>query len=241
MFISVIMAGGKLVLVSPGAKNLAFRKPFNRIPRGRRKTRRPMARLFKAGGNIMSKLPFRLCYPMETYGATTTTTPYRWEFSVNSIYRCNITASGGQPHFRDQIAAMYSHYRVLAAKIELFFSSLTGPSFIAVGTVGGTSILPVDYEGVLGDKKFKLAFANAGDNPKKITYYTSVARAQDVSPKMVRSDDTFAASMNNNPSTEPRFCVMFQSQDLATSHNHYLSGRITYYGYAEGILTVAPS
>lgn len=43
----------------------------------------------------------------------------RWQFSCNGLYDPNITGTGAQPMYFDQLVAIYDHYTVLKSKIKI--------------------------------------------------------------------------------------------------------------------------
>jgi len=47
----------------------------------------------------------------------------RWQFSCNGCYDPNITGTGTQPMYFDQLAAIYNHYTVLKSKAKFTFYS----------------------------------------------------------------------------------------------------------------------
>lgn len=131
------------------------------MPLARRRTRRPRRRRapfrrsrragmsrsivprFNLGAGIPPKVTTTLKY-VERVGMTSTTGAMALHtFSANGIFDPNITGTGHQPMYFDQLAALYNHYVVEASriKVEIMPFNTTGSSsatFFVRGDDGGT-------------------------------------------------------------------------------------------------------
>lgn len=67
-------------------------------------------------------------------------------FRTNSIYDPNYTGTGHQPLYRDELAAIYDHYSVVASKIKVrFVNSSSSPFNVYLGIDDDTSATVTSY------------------------------------------------------------------------------------------------
>jgi len=66
---------------------------------------------------------------------STTGIMQQYRFSANGLYDPNVTGTGHQPIFFDQMTPLYNHYTVIASKIKVTFVPQSGTSWAPV-TVG---------------------------------------------------------------------------------------------------------
>lgn len=63
-----------------------------------------------------------------------------FQFSANGMFDPNITSTGHQPMFFDQLSALYLHYNVIGSKITFTFTSPTGGTTTTTNTYCGAYI-----------------------------------------------------------------------------------------------------
>lgn len=111
--------------------------------RRRRGMSRSVVPRFNLGNGIPPKVTTTLKY-VERVGMTSTTGAMSLHaFSANGLFDPNITGTGHQPMYFDQLAALYNHYMVEASriKVEIMPFNTTGSSsatFFVRGDDGGT-------------------------------------------------------------------------------------------------------
>jgi hypothetical protein len=79
------------------------------------------------------RLSMRHCYTELVQVSSTTGAIGQYIFSANGMYDPNITSTGHQPMFFDEVAAVYDHYTVMSSKckVKLFSAVAVGVGVIA--------------------------------------------------------------------------------------------------------------
>lgn len=138
-------------------------------------------------------------------------------FSANGLYDPDITGTGHQPLYFDQIAGVfYNHYTVVGATVKVTFMSGSATLYGGVSNVGimvtsGTTA-PTTWNDMLEQGKAKMSFktlgnANGGNDIKMVTRKISLKRELGV--KSLLDEDDNAGGALSNPA-EQIYIQVFQ-------------------------------
>lgn len=121
------------------------------------------------------KIVHKYCETITLSPSTGTMSVYN--FSANGMYDPNITGTGHQPLYFDQMTPIYDHYTVIGSKIKVTFSEIDAPSFpiqcgiflndnttliptlasdVAEQSLGRIKLLSSDHPWCVQSKKFSL-------------------------------------------------------------------------------------
>lgn len=166
-----------------------------------------ITRVFGNDFGFPDKLRTRLRYCDQFQLGTGVT---NWVYRFNSLYDPDLSGTGHQPRYFDQLCAangIYSKYRVLGAKAKITFSEFTpsvpttvnvGPVLAYAETSNSSSLAYGTASDVMegsGAKYTVLQDKAGGNNVKTLTQTFSVERDCGVNA----TDDTVSALYNNNP------------------------------------------
>jgi len=146
-------------------------------------------------------------------------------FRLNSIFDPDLTNTGHQPMWHDQLAALYNKYVVLGTKAKVTFSQISASSAAAGGMHGPTCVGVVcDENGTTSGTLTELQENNTsqhglltrgdgGQNQKTMTIYYSPMKAFG----RQSDDDTIGATVGANPSQTWFMTVYMADLGLTTS------------------------
>lgn len=121
-------------------------------------------------------------------------------FSVNNLYDPDFTATGHQPRFYDQLAGIYSAYRVVGAKIRLQLiptNQGTTSQNMWLGLVANnlqTSLSDSTYLNVSELPHSKCKYTNFYNGVNRVSMYVPVHRVAGVAKSVVRNSDDFSGT-----------------------------------------------
>jgi len=221
------------------------------------KTTKAKYRMSPAYDNILSlvnrKDPFKPFQVVRlNYGSNYTMTcpatglADEWTFRTNSIYDPDFTFLGKQPYGRDQIANLYSKYKVMGLEAKITFND---PS--ADGLFCGVSVTPsttgatlAHSYGTLIERPWTIVktISNSGSQERVINLKFDAHKCFGVTKTMYKGDSIYSALMGSNPSTEAYlrlFAGNMNSASPASTIN--ISVEITYITYVYDRITQAIS
>lgn len=175
------------------------RRPIVRRRVNRRRTNRPYTKVLRqpAPDKLFTKLKYSeaIQYNLSTSGVL-----YDYVFQ-SSIYDPDFTATGHQPLWRDQYAAMYNNYRVNGIAYKIFWKN-TNINQMVIGLIQHSTVTTSDTDvNTLIERgttrKFMLDSLNGRTNMTK--GYLSVAKSYGMSRDQFNSDDGFDAAIGANP------------------------------------------
>lgn len=142
-----------------------------------------------------------------------------YTFNMNSCHDPDLTSTGGQPRFFDQLSAIYGVYRVIGSKIRARYmpnqSSFpaTNHWLIVGANTDSTSQTGLTY-GALAEKPLiKSTINNAYGNRSVITNYLPISKVVGVKPTVVRNDDRYSAAVTTDPSARAYWHVVVGTLD----------------------------
>lgn len=141
-----------------------------------------------------------------------------YTFSCNGMYDPNITGTGHQPMYFDQLTALYNHYVVIGSKIRIRILNAT--SYITkVGFFinDDTSVTSTNVEAV-GEQTQGKMYMLPGNGPSKPLTITAKWSAKKMFGKGVLANSTLQGTASSNPSEQSYYVLTIQSADgIATS------------------------
>lgn len=144
-------------------------------------------------------------------------------FSCNGMYDPNISGTGGQPQWFDQLTALYNHYCVIGSKILVRFlpmdqSGLITPTTVACGIF-------VNDDASLASSQTYLTLGQQSTG--KVTYLAPLAVKPTVISRKWSAKKTFGGSVlsntelqgtnGSNPTDQSYYHLFFQNANLSTT------------------------
>lgn len=150
-------------------------------------------------------------------------------FAANGVYDPNLTGTGHQPMFMDQLFAIYNHAYVAGSKIKVTF--LPGVSNIVPVAVGvflndDVSAPSTSYTGYSEQTQSKMKIISAVDDAKQ-TITASYSSARTFGKGLLANND-LRNSASANPAELSVYTVFLQSLDLTATTNVYVWVEIEY-------------
>lgn len=184
---------------------------------------------------VKSLLPARfftkLKYVSDQIGSTTTTSMGYYQFRANSLFDPDYTGTGHQPMGFDNLAALYSDYRVNAVHIKVVGLVLTPNACgcIAIGGSAATTIHTVSsLPELLEDTAYKCRVVN-DQKPIVFSRFFPIHKLMGKSKKVVQTDLDLSAGIGANPTKTVYLTVYWQNLNETTSTGWNIRAEITYY------------
>lgn len=208
-----------------------------------KRNNRPYTKMIKAP--VADRLFVKLKYAeIGTLTCAVQDTLSSWKAFGTGIYDPDKTAFGHQPMWRDQYASMYNSYRVRGIKyfIEAQNRNTNEAGWIGTLESNTNSFVDSTIQNWLERRNARvkmLGSVNGGSNKQIIKGYISTAKTCGVSPRIVSTDDRWAASMGSDPATMAYLLVAGQSKFGGGVID--MSLRLTYYVELYDPVTPGPS
>lgn len=141
-----------------------------------------------------------------------------YQFSCNALYDPNVTGTGHQPAYFDQIMAIYDHYTALRSRFKItpcVNSSETTPYFACIYIDDDTSVVST-FDQALEQKNCGKSYnwlPSAGPAP---TLYSSWDAAKTFGPNP-QAQDSLQGSATTNPTEQSYFTFVIQSGATITA------------------------
>lgn len=159
-----------------------------------------------------TKLRYADTYDL-TLDGLTGLSQYQW--ALNSLYDPDLTGTGAQPTYFDQLAEVYNNYRVYGAMVEctVFNRQTSDPiymSTITKGLSGAPSFDPVSISMNTNGSKLKLISSEGSNNIHTFRKYYPIGEIFGLNKKAILYQANFAGLTGNfgtgsNPSSLARF------------------------------------
>lgn len=170
-----------------------FRRAGARRARRARIPRRTLAPMIM-GRRQLVKMPYT-----EIFSRTGLTNFDNYQFRLNSIYDCDVTAGGHQAMGRDQWATLYAKYRVYKAVVQIDFNASTSELVVCGCTPFASTSSPSDGVDAIENPMSKWVSVNAGSGPKRLRKTFYPARIIGQSSTQYKADDDNSAVISTNP------------------------------------------
>jgi hypothetical protein len=140
---------------------------------------------------------------------------HTYQYRLNSLYDSNLTGSGHQGYFYDQLANIYNRYRVTACKYRITFTNVNTPC--RVGVVPTNNDIPSDMDDLTVTPFNRHGIINAmtsgGKTELTLSGYVSLTKLLGEN----LADDRDQAITNANPSNVVPLNIMTESLDKSTT------------------------
>jgi len=201
-----------------------------RMYRKKRYTKRNyMPKVIGGADRSYVKLAYADLYQASVSASTLSTRVWH----LNNVFDPDYTGAGGQPLYYDQIAAMYSRYRVFGCSISVTVAISSGSTNMYhpivcivpyISSPGYSTILTA-----MQAPRARYKIAIPGQQVIKLKAYYSVAKLYGVSRKMVDDDDVFQATTTAGPARPAYVGVYVYNADGAQSITLSSYVKLVYY------------
>lgn len=165
-------------------------------------------------------------------------------FALNGLYDPNITGTGHQPMYYDQIMALYNHYHVLGTKMTIKVlpdDANTTPSKVvlwqndnnalaASSTIDSLSESQVNQSGIIG--------SGAAQEPMTLTLFWS---AKKTFGGDILANGDLQGGVGSNPAELSYGCISLQSMDGATVVSCYITVKLEFITVFDEFKELSPS
>lgn len=140
-------------------------------------------------------------------------------FAANGMYDPNVSGTGHQPMYFDELMALYQHYTVMSSKIKVTVFPGGNPLSFGVLLLGtNTSVTdPLrlsEYQ--LGSRKYVLGNAMGTMSDLTVTYSFNAERFFNKTRSSMLGDTDYTGGASANPVELAYFCVYVFPADLST-------------------------
>lgn len=166
-------------------------------------------------------------------------------YRLNSVFDPDYTGVGTQPYGRDQLAALYGRYRVVAASVFVTFRNRGDPDngvMVAIRPASNNTT-PSTEKQLIEDRLSQYRIISGLSGSRTMTTlrgYYPMSRIFGKPSAVLRSDDLFSAAIGTNPSHVAYLNVSLVSLNANSSPAEFTI-RIVYYTIWSEPLTVASS
>lgn len=208
----------KYAMSSTKAKTSAKKAQLARIPR-------PVRSFNQLGFPKTLKFVHKYCESVAVSG--TAGVPFKYQFSCNGLYDPNITGTGHQPMYFDQVAGLYNQYRVIGSKLRASWSTGSGTTvpYIFGCYIDDDSAAFISQNDILEQKSTKwTSIAPQTPNMGNIQMFWS-ARSN-FGPAYV--DQNFQGTGSANPSEQQYFTLFGYAQDSTSAVAGWVTVELEY-------------
>lgn len=152
-----------------------------------------------------------------------------YQFSCNSLYDPNVSSTGHQPLYFDQLTPIYNRYLVIGAKFHVRFIPKTAaqlPMRIALFVDDDTSQTITSFENAIENQKCTYALIPAGSTvPINLTMKWSAKRQYGGS---LMANTNIAGTTTLSPTEQTYFKLYWQNLDGTTNVQLYAEVKVEY-------------
>lgn len=162
-----------------------------------------------------------------------------WQMSCNGLYDPNITGTGAQPAYFDQLKAIYDHYTVLRSKAKFTcISPVNTTTNFTLYIDDDTSINTVAYKAAMYETA-KTTIANTTVSGP-VVLYNSWDAVKYFGPAP-QANDNLQGGQGNNPSEQSYYTLVIGDVAGSTSMNVSVLVEIDYYVVWDELISIADS
>lgn len=168
----------------------------------------------KFGAQAFPKQLFNTMRYVDLINIPQTTGAGRWQFSCNGLYDPNITGTGSQPMYFDQLVAIYDHYTVLKSRMKLtiFNNTDTTTNYTLYidddTTSNNTAYVAAQYD--TASTRFEKTQVKGA-----ITLYKTWDASKMFGPNP-QAQDSLQGTSSANPTEQSYFTIIILDQGLTT-------------------------
>lgn len=153
-----------------------------------------------------------------------------YKFACNGLYDPDITGTGHQPMFFDQMAAIYNHYHVIGSKISVQIvpaedNSITRPCHCAI-VLNDDSTAYTNMDTIRERAKSQYRLLNP-EQARGVTLSSKWSAKKTFGGSVIANDE-LGGDTTSNPLEETQYHIHVQTADLLTTTALYLNVTITY-------------
>lgn len=202
----------KFARVLRASKRRRLVSAFNKLSVGRTRPPRPRIRSqVNLGMSIPDKMTITHKYRELVQLSTAAGGMGRYSFSCNGMFDPNLTGTGHQPMYFDQLSALYNHYTVIGAKIKVrlvpYNQSQPALQF-ALFVNDDTALVPTTVDGVAEETKcIARLYPATQAYPASVTMKWS---ARKVFGPGIMANNSLQGTAAANPSEQQFFDLVYQ-------------------------------
>ncbi len=142
-----------------------------------------------------------------------------WDLRTNSLFDPDLTYTGSQPVFFDQWSALYSRYRVLATRVHVWASNVSGTHLqLAVAPFAGSNSTSSYYtEEVAAWRNSHAAAFNSGGPVAHLVVDIHPDRVWGGSAASLLNDDSYVAASSASPGRTSSLAIHARSSGTTDS------------------------
>lgn len=167
---------------------------------------------------------------VEQFLLTDASTIQNYQFSCNGMYDPNITGTGHQPMYFDQLGALYDHYTVIGSKIKYRVvpsgTAIQNPYKI-ITWINDDTTSTGDATSFSENKFAKTRLCTGGVNPSQIIL-TNKWSAKKFFGGSVMANDELKGTTSANPAEQSYFQISFRTLDGTSTVSVYVLVEIEY-------------
>lgn len=215
---------------------LSKRQRYAPVPKKRASILRPVKARF--GLQAFPKQLFNTVKYSELVSVTQAVGVGTYKWSANGLYDPNITSTGSQPLYFDQLMTIYDHYTVLKSKIKLTCASPNGSLIQYVlyvdddSTTYTNASTALQFPGAVGK------FGNTISQPFVLYNYFDAAKMFGPNPQ---AQDSLQGNATTMPSEQSVYTLVIYDTTLTSTTNVSVMVEIEYQVVWDELATVAAS
>ncbi len=186
-----------------------------------------------------------LMYASNGFHFASSATPAAQVFAANSVFDPDVTGTGHQPHYFDQLAAIYTEYTVLEFRAEMSISnqSTTIPAnWVYLVSDSDSSSASVES---LTESQYATSgiIAATGSGPASLTVRTPPVSIVKLSGhgQAIRNDTVLSAIVSLNPADLIYFIFKMSDTSGVSSMNCYVNFKLFFRTVFRGLAVVGES
>lgn len=150
-----------------------------------------------------------------------------------SLYDPDLTLTGHQPMYFDQLAAIYAKYRVYGIGYHITFCNTNTSQLMPVVILHtpNSSVVSTSNWNLIEEQtgSRKVVIGPSSSKPTVVKGYISIARTLGISGVDVRTDPNFEAAINSNPARMAFLHLYASSLNTSAGNIMNVNMRLTYY------------
>lgn len=211
----------------------AFGKIAKRQKSSGYRARRRFAKKVRSRGTTIGRqvgfprmLKFKHTY-QETVQLTTTAVLGSYHFSANGMYDPNISGTGHQPYYFDQMTPLYNHYHVIGSriKVKIIPASSNQAACQFVLWLNDDTSVPTSMT-TINENKFAVQTVR-GPSDERPTFLTHKFSTKKWFGNVMANDE-LKGTNSTNPTEQVYYTINFQPLDQTATSTFYASVDIEY-------------
>lgn len=152
-----------------------------------------------------------------------------YKFVCNGMYDPNLTGTGHQPYYFDQMAGIYDHYTVTKSTIRVTCVPTTSsgaPMIVSLFTNDDSTVVPQTTDNAA--EAFKGSFKHVAQGVSEPTILYSTWDAVAMFGPNPLANDNLQGTVSTNPGEQSIWCIGIQSLDATSNAFGYFTVEINY-------------